>query len=167
VYVNGYYAGIVDDFDGIFQRLYLPAGEHVIDLRLNGYLNFRQQVYLMPGDTFEIKHQMLRLRPGETTAPLPEPRVLPPEWIAPESDDEGQEPASPFGILAIQVDPADAQIFVDGQAWAAVQGLPELVVHMSAGWHQLEVRKAGYQTFSTRLELREGQTTRLSVKLVQ
>ena len=30
VYVDGYYAGIVDDFDGIFQRLSLPPGRHEI-----------------------------------------------------------------------------------------------------------------------------------------
>src|SRR5262245_48645054 len=30
VYVDGYYAGLVDDFDGIFQRLHLPPGPHDI-----------------------------------------------------------------------------------------------------------------------------------------
>jgi hypothetical protein len=165
VYVNGYYAGLADDFDGVFERLYLPAGEHVIDLRLNGYQSFRQFVYVAPGDTFEVKHQMLRLGPGEGSAPLPEPRVLPREWIGPPPNDEGGQPASPYGLLAIHVEPGDAQIVVDGEAWAAVQGLPELVVHLPAGWHELEVRKTGYRSFSTRLELHEGQTTRLSVTL--
>jgi hypothetical protein len=28
VYVDGYYAGIVDDFDGTFQRLRIEPGEH-------------------------------------------------------------------------------------------------------------------------------------------
>src|SRR3954463_15414026 len=30
VYVDGYYAGIVDDFDGVFQRLHVPAGQHEV-----------------------------------------------------------------------------------------------------------------------------------------
>src|SRR5262245_52206688 len=28
VYVDGYFAGVVDDFDGTFQRLNIDAGEH-------------------------------------------------------------------------------------------------------------------------------------------
>jgi len=32
VYVDGYYAGIVDDFDGTFQRLRVEPGEHEIEL---------------------------------------------------------------------------------------------------------------------------------------
>ena len=32
VYVDGFYAGIVDDFDGTFQRLSVTPGEHDIEL---------------------------------------------------------------------------------------------------------------------------------------
>jgi len=37
VYVDGYYVGIVDDFDGIFQRLHLESGAHRIEVRAPGY----------------------------------------------------------------------------------------------------------------------------------
>ncbi len=37
---------------------------------------------------------------------------------------------------------------------------------MPAGAHELEVRKAGYQTFKTGIELSEGATTKLTVTLV-
>jgi PEGA domain len=37
VYVDGFYAGIVDDFDGVFQRLRLDAGPHHIEIRADGY----------------------------------------------------------------------------------------------------------------------------------
>jgi len=37
VYIDGYYAGIVDDFDGAFQRLHVDPGEHEIELYLDGY----------------------------------------------------------------------------------------------------------------------------------
>ena len=46
VYVDGYYAGIVDDFDGTFQRLHVPPGAHEIELWLDGYRTVRQQVHL-------------------------------------------------------------------------------------------------------------------------
>ena len=44
VYVDGYYAGIVDDFDGVFQRLPVTPGEHEIELYLDGYRSVRQKV---------------------------------------------------------------------------------------------------------------------------
>jgi hypothetical protein len=165
VYVNGYYAGIVDDFNGAFQRLYVPAGEHHLEFRLHGYLSIRQDVYVAPGDTLEVVHKMQPLRPGETTSVAPRPRALPPEWTEPEAGDEGEQPASPYGILAILPQPIDAQIYVDGEAWDAIEGQRELVLHLAAGWHTVEVRMPGYRPFSTRLELTEGQTTRLDVRL--
>ena len=33
VFVDGYYAGVVDDFDGIFQKLHLRSGPHRIEVR--------------------------------------------------------------------------------------------------------------------------------------
>jgi hypothetical protein len=42
VYVDGYFAGRVDDYDGIFQALKLEAGAHHIQIVAQGYspLNF-------------------------------------------------------------------------------------------------------------------------------
>ena len=37
VYVDGYYAGLVDDFDGMFQKLELEAGPHRIEVRKAGF----------------------------------------------------------------------------------------------------------------------------------
>ena len=41
VYVDEAQAGVVDDFDGAFQRLYLPPGKHQIEIRLDGYQPLR------------------------------------------------------------------------------------------------------------------------------
>jgi hypothetical protein len=163
VYVNGYYAGIVDDFDGVFQRLYLAAGRNDLELHLNGYRSYRQKVYANPGDTLEITHAMQPLGPGERSEPAPSPQAPPREWTDAPTP-AGDRPASPFGILAIRVEPADAQVFLDEDAWA-MGARAELVIHEDAGWHRLEVRKEGYQTFRTEVELSEGVTTRLNVTL--
>ena len=48
VYVDGYYAGNVDDFDGSFQRLRVEPGEHEIAIFREGFRTFRQKVYLRP-----------------------------------------------------------------------------------------------------------------------
>jgi hypothetical protein len=37
VYVDGYYAGSVDDFDGVFQSLPLEPGPHRIEVQLDGF----------------------------------------------------------------------------------------------------------------------------------
>ncbi len=37
VHVGGYFAGKVDDFDGAFQKLKLPAGPHQVDIKADGY----------------------------------------------------------------------------------------------------------------------------------
>jgi hypothetical protein len=166
VYLNGYYAGLVDDFDGVFQRLYVPPGRHEIALQLEGFRTYRQRIYVAAGDTFDVHHQMQPLGPGEADEPLAPPGTSPREWTA-AAPPLGERPASPFGILAVRVEPADAQIFVDEEAWVATGERTELVLHIQAGWHELEIRKDGYQTFRTGIELVEGVTTRLNVKLMK
>ena len=80
VYVDGYYAGIVDDFDGFMQRLHLEPGQHTIQLYLTGHRTAEQQVYLQPGGTLRIRHTMEPLAAGEAAParPTPAPRPSPP-----------------------------------------------------------------------------------------
>jgi len=165
VYVNGYYAGVVDDFDGMFQRLYLPRGEHTITMRLPGYGLHAVVVRVRRGEAIDIVHEMRPLAPGMPDPPPPTPRPLPREWTEPPV--AGEEPASSYGILALRTAPSDAQVIVDGEAWAPVDGQSEFVIHLMPGWHQIEVRREGYQPFSMRVELIEGQTTRLDASLVR
>jgi hypothetical protein len=163
VYVNGYYAGEADDFDGIFQGLYLPSGEHDIEFFLEGYRTFGEHLYLNSGASREIVHQMQRLGPGETSAPPLPPRGRA-EKPAPYGM-TGDRPASPYGILVISVEPVDAVIVVDGEDTPGTGS--DVAVHLVAGWHDLEIRREGYATFKTRIELSEGGTTRLNVRLMR
>jgi hypothetical protein len=79
VYVDGYYAGIVDDFDGAFQRLRIRPGEHDIELYLDGYRTVHQKVYLQPDNTFKLKYSMEKLGAGEQPEPRPQPPQPPPQ----------------------------------------------------------------------------------------
>src|SRR6266853_4973245 len=56
VYVDGYYAGIVDDFDGTFQRLRTAPGGHEITVYLEGHRTYTERVYLSPDTTFKFRH---------------------------------------------------------------------------------------------------------------
>ena len=63
VYVDGYFAGAVDDYDGTFQRLRLDAGPHRIEVRLDGYEPLEFDVRILPGRTVTYKGEMLKAAP--------------------------------------------------------------------------------------------------------
>src|SRR5258708_5543733 len=77
VYVDGYYAGIVDDFDGMLQRLRVEPGQHEITLYHDGYRAVHQRVYLTRDRTFKIKQELEKLPTGEAAEPRPVPAPLP------------------------------------------------------------------------------------------
>jgi len=62
VFVNGYYAGLVDDFDGNFQQLRLEQGGHKIEVRMPGFENLQLDVHVQPNRTITIREE-LRPRP--------------------------------------------------------------------------------------------------------
>ena len=51
VFVDGYYAGVVDDYDGVFQHLNLEAGPHHIEIQAEGYPPSEFDVRVEPGQT--------------------------------------------------------------------------------------------------------------------
>jgi hypothetical protein len=54
VYVDGYYAGVVDDFDGTFQRLTIQAGPHQIELDAPGLQPQFFDIYVDPARTVTL-----------------------------------------------------------------------------------------------------------------
>ena len=52
VFVDGYYAGVVDDYDGVFQRLNLEDGRHHIEIEVEeGAQPLEFDVRIVPGET--------------------------------------------------------------------------------------------------------------------
>ena len=51
VFVDGYYAGLVNDYDGVFQRLRLEKGPHQIEIRQPGFVTLNFEVLILPGQT--------------------------------------------------------------------------------------------------------------------
>jgi uncharacterized membrane protein len=72
--------------------------------------------------------------------------------------------ADEFGTLSVRVQPADAEIAIDGERWEAPGG-ERMVVQLSAGTHRLEVRKNGYRTYTSTVSVRAGETTTLNISL--
>ena len=96
VYVDGYYAGVVDDFDGAFQRLRTSPGGHEITVYLEGYRTYTERAYLTPDNTLKIRHRMERLGPGETAQRPPAPPP-PPQYQPGENGGPGEPPPYPPG----------------------------------------------------------------------
>jgi len=194
VFVDGYYAGIVDDFDGAFQRLHVAPGEHEIELYLAGYRTVRQRLYLTANNTFKVKYSMEPLGAGEQPEARPQP-LNPPQAAQPPGapprgpmgrrppqgpppPGPGQPPpppmpgapprggeASAYGTLAIRVQPPDADVLIDGEPWRSPEARERLMVDVAEGSHTIEIRKAGFRSYITQVQVRRGETTPLNVSL--
>jgi hypothetical protein len=185
VYIDGYFVGVVDNFDGNLQRLNVEAGEHELQLYLEGYRTFAQRVLFVRGGTLKVIHTMQPLGPGESAGLPPRPdeamrprpeRPMPPDRQGPPPDRQGPPPdrqgppprsgqPTEFGSLLLRVRPSDADILVDGEAWRAPEGEDQFVIELAEGPHRIEVRKDGLQTFATTVRVRRGETVRLNVSL--
>ncbi|MEP6592909.1 MAG: PEGA domain-containing protein [Acidobacteriota bacterium] len=61
VYVDGYYTGVVDSFDGAFQRLTIEAGAHKVEVRADGYEPVQVDVMVLPDETITYKGELKRI----------------------------------------------------------------------------------------------------------
>jgi hypothetical protein len=58
VFVDGYYSGRVDDFDGMFQRLRIETGPHRIEIRAEGYEPLTFEVRILPDRTITYEGEL-------------------------------------------------------------------------------------------------------------
>jgi hypothetical protein len=63
VYVDGYYAGIVDDFDGAWQRVALEPGPHRFEIVAPGFETLTFEVNVRPNETVRYRGDLMRLVP--------------------------------------------------------------------------------------------------------
>ena len=67
IFVDGYFVGTADKFDGTFQRLRVEAGEHELEFYLDGYRTAKQPVLFRREGTITIKHVMEPVAAGEAS----------------------------------------------------------------------------------------------------
>jgi hypothetical protein len=174
VYVDGYYAGVVDDFDGLLQRLHVSPGRHEITLKLEGYKTHRMRVYVGPDATLKLHHE-LQKGVGETTEDLTGGATLPEREVRRERDAGGDDERSiagedarsevpaEFGKLQLSVQPEDASVYVDGAFRGT--GREASSLRLAPGRHRIEVVRPGFRTAESEVEVPAGETTRLKVTL--
>jgi hypothetical protein len=179
VYVDGYYAGTVDEFDGVFQRLHVTPGQHEIVVQHDGYRSHRERLYLGPNATRKISHHLEKLAAGEPNEPPPTPIAEPREAHG-ESTAKPDRPGtftrrvpapmgrprmSSAGTLSVRVQPDDAEIFIDGERWAGGSDDVQLIVQLSEGPHRVEVQRDGYHRIALDVHVRRHETTPVNVSL--
>jgi hypothetical protein len=173
VYVDDYYAGVADDFDGIFQRLNLSTGRHDISLRLDGYETHRVKLYVPLDHTLKIKHEMVRgssEKVSESTVgdPVDEARYSRDPDDDYENDRDHRDETRPDnrgerGTVRLDVTPSDASIYVDGVFRGTGQDLRR--VTLPEGTHRLEVVRPGYRTLERDIDVTAGEVEEVDVDL--
>ncbi len=192
VYVDGYYAGVADDFDGLFQRLNVSPGRHDISLRLEGYTSHTFAVYVGRDQTLKLRWDMVR-GAGETRDTVGEEnerrdrdadrdrdrdeemdRDRDREADRESARDRSREvdservdrPSAPAragrGEVFFEIEPADASVYVDGEFFGKASQVSRL--ELSAGRHRIEVVRPGYRTEETEIEV-GGEAKKVVVRL--
>jgi hypothetical protein len=171
VYVDGYYAGTVDDFDGLFQRLRVSPGRHEIALKLEGHKTYRTRLYVAPDSTVKLHYEMEK-GSGETfedltkDVPASEGRREAEQearWRESESQAQADERVALGGRLKLTVEPADASVYVDGAFRGSAREASEL--RLPAGRHRVEVVRPGYRTVDREVDIAPGEATELRIEL--
>lgn len=62
VYVDGYFVGVVDGFDGVFQKLKLNGGHHHVEVKADGYETAEFDVLIAPDQTVTYEGELKRIR---------------------------------------------------------------------------------------------------------
>jgi hypothetical protein len=186
VYVDGYYAGVADDFDGMFQRLYLTPGRHEVTLKLDGYRTHRMLVYVTPGQTMKIERDLEKGPGDETFEDLtggrgareetmqrrpdrdydqPPDRGYEPEAAPPPSRGGDESYRADAGRLRLDIRPRDASVYVDGEFHGPAGDLGELT--LPPGPHRVEVVRPGFRTEERDVQLAPGSSRTVTIELVR
>ena len=179
VYVDGYYAGIVDDFDGILQRLNVPPGRHDITLKLEGYRTQHFKVYVPVDNTIKIHYDMVRGsgeatseefagRPGDDYGRIEDMDDRDRDRGRDDRRDRGydrddrRDDADAAGVR-IQVRPQDASVYVDGEFRGS--GRAAANIRLRPGRHRIEVVRPGYRTLEREVDVQPGREADLEFDL--
>ena len=141
VWVDGQYVGYLSELKGSKKLLLLP-GEHEIDVRQGGYLDFVQTVSVRAGEKESIDVKMEK----DTRTSLP--------TITAE--------------IKLDVKPNRAAVFVDGVFVghiAEFSGVGKALL-VAPGKHKIKISLPGYHTFETDIDLIANQKSTIKTDMV-
>ena len=153
VYVDSYYTGQIDDFDGIFQHLALTPGPHHIEIRKPDYVTLAVDINLEPGQSITYRRTM-QPRASESSSPPAENRVALPE------DEVVAAPPGPPGEVRFDVTPKDAEVYADGYYAGLADDFSGRSQHLvlDPGPHHIVVQADGYEPVEFDVSIQPQQT---------
>jgi hypothetical protein len=164
VFVDGSYAGRVDDFDGVFQRLRVRPGYHNVEFYLDGYRTIQERIYAQPNASRTISLSLQPLARGERAYGRPVDHGHGDWW-----DARSNSSSARFGTVSLGLAPYDSEVWVDGRRWSNNgngRGRNErMALRLDPGRHHIEVRRAGYQTYARDVNVATGATVTVNVTL--
>lgn len=142
VWVDGQYVGYLKELNGSKKLLLLP-GKHLIQVQESGYVGFRQQIMVEPGETQKVTVSM--------------------------DKDPAADYSKDSAELKISGHPKRAAVFVDHQFVGHINQFDGIGQGMllTPGRHQIEVALPGYQTFRTEIDLAPHQKLKLKTNLIR
>ena len=164
VFIDGMYAGRVDNFDGIFQRLRVRPGSHDLIVYMPGYRPVRERVFVRPDETRTINLSMSRLGRGERDYGRPNYGR---SYEVPRGGWNSGWDNSParLGTVSLGIAPYDADVWVDGRRFGRGGRNERVALRLDPGRHRIEVRRSGYRTYAREVNVTSGGTITLNVNL--
>jgi PEGA domain len=142
VWIDGQYLGFLDELKGSKKILLLP-GTHKLSVRQNGYIDFTRDLVLHAGEK-----QVVTVTMAKDT-----------RYVMPAVTAE----------IKMSVNPGRAAVFLDGQFVghaAEFAGIGRSLI-VTPGHRKLSLSLAGYETFSTEVDLAPNQKFVLKTDLVK
>jgi hypothetical protein len=195
VYLDGHYIGVVDQYDGFPQYLWLEKGTYDLVLFKDGFSTISRQITIYPGLVISVDD---RMEPGESVRPEDlapktherrDARIRDEEerreqlerdgrdedWRDRVRDDrdhwrdgeDGDRSTRDRGRVRIDVEPGDASVYLDGKFVGTGAELAELRsgLLLEPGSHKLSIVRPGYKATEKQFEVEAGETTDLEIEL--
>jgi hypothetical protein len=163
VFVDGYFAGMVNDYNGLFQRLQIRPGRHEITLKCEGYRTHRVKVYVPYAQTLKIRFDMKtgnadEISEQEIGIPMDDKRAP-----AADDDTDAEDIENGMGLLRLVVRPDDASVYVDGEARGAARSVSDL--DLPVGMHLIEVVRPGFSTYEREVNIKNAEPKTIEIEL--
>ena len=163
VYVDGFYVGVVDDFNGIFHHLKLTAGPQRIEIRKPGYETLVLDVNAQPNQTITYRDVMQPAAADVNNTASPATAAAPPA-----ADTTRPMPGAPLprmvvgapGEVLFEVSPKEAQVYVDGFYVGTIDNFNGRSQRLTLppGPHHLVMRATGYEDLEVDMNIQPRQT---------
>jgi hypothetical protein len=138
VRLDGEDVGFAKDWNGIWDRLQIPSGTHVLEFGLEGHQTLQVHLDAQPGRVYHIRRE---LQKGEGI----DPRSSSEASTGPAAPQAAAPPSQ--GFLRLSVEPADAAVYLDGKLVGRAGDLHlKRSRPLPSGEHALEVVCPGYRS---------------------